>query len=151
MASSYNFNSQPYVPGSAPQSLPLVSVYSPKAVFLVTLLTNVLGGFIVSAINWSRLESAAKARTHIIIGAIVFVALAIGLVLVPSASFVVLLVNLACAFYLRKQTEDDIAEDANIKQVEYANGWGAVGIGLASAVALIVVVAVLGAVMPHSS
>lgn len=152
MDSSYNFrNSQPYTPGSAPASLPLVSVYSLRAILAVTVLTNVFSGFVVSAINWSRLEAADKARTHIIIGAVVFLAIALGIALVPGASAGLLLANIAGGYYLKKQTEEDIAADANTKQVEYANAWGAVGIGLACIVVLVVVVVAPSAVLPHNS
>ncbi len=108
---------------------------------------NVLGGFILSAINRSRLESPAKARTHVIIGAIIFIGLAALIAWAPVGSFVVLLINLAVAFYLRSATQKDLDEDAGRLRVDYINGWAAFGIGLAGTVGMLILVAIFKPIM----
>ena len=133
---------------SGPEDLPLVSVYTPNAVFWTTFLLSLLGGFVVSAINWSRLESPGKARGHIIIGAVVFIGLSVLVAAFPTVAFLVLLINLGAAWYLRTQTQSDIIEDAGVtRRIEHANAWGAVGIGVACAVVMGILSVALHAVM----
>lgn len=133
-----------------------VSVFSPKAIFLVTFLMNVLGGFVLSAINWSRLESPSKARLHVAIGAVIFIGVAVLIAALPIGTYVVLLINLCVAFYLRNATQEDIdAQDviyaqkgpASAKNIEIINGWAAVGIGVLGTVAMLVLVLLLSTVM----
>lgn len=118
-------------------ALPSVSVYSADAVFWVTFLINVLAGFVVSAINWSRLESHARARVHIIIGAVLFVGLAVLIAWLQIGLVLLLPINLAAAWYLRNQTQNDIYADAGVtRRIETANAWSAVGIGIGSAIVM---------------
>jgi hypothetical protein len=122
---------------SGSSALPLVSVFSPTAVFWVAFLMNLLGGFILSALNWSRLESPAKARAHVAVGGIVFIGLTVLIARAPISATVVLLINLVGAFYLRRATQTDIADEEGVtKRVDIINGWAAFGIGLLCALVM---------------
>ena len=120
-------------------SLPMVSVFSGNAVFWVTFLMSILGGIVLSGINWYRLESHAKATIHIVIGVLIFIGSVVLIAVLPQSYLILLLIGLAVGLYLRSATQKDIDEDDGVtKRVDIINGWAAFGVGvLANVLALI--------------
>jgi hypothetical protein len=140
--------------GDAPGGVPLaVPLFSPGDVFLAAFLGTPVAGGVVLAINELRMARKARAITVLAAG-VVTTALLVTLTFVTSESFTtwpIALGGVVGVALVARSTQGPQVRRHLAVGGKKANGWLAVGIGLLSLVAYLVVVVAIGVVVDAAS
>ena len=124
---------------SSLKSTPILKLWTPNAISLMTFFLGFPSGITLASINWIRMGMKGKAIAHMA-GGVVGILL---LILFPDTlgQLLGLVVNIGYTAYLRKQMKDDVASmtDANVQYTHWFSGF-LISIGTLGIIVIVTVV-----------